>query len=81
MCQVSFTSRGAKGTLHFVLRNKVQELRKAAGLSQTELADRVNVTRQTISSIENNEYKPGVELSLKIARVFGLIVEEVFILD
>ena len=51
------------------------------GMTQQQLAERVGVTRQTIISIERGKYKPSVELSLRLARVFGVSVEEIFELE
>ena len=50
-------------------------------MTQQDLADRVGVTRQTIISIERGKYKPSIELALRLARVFGVPVEELFQLD
>jgi len=47
-------------------------------MTQTQLADAVGVSRQTISSLEAGRYAPSLELGMKIARVFGCIVEQVF---
>jgi putative transcriptional regulator len=58
--------------------NRLTELRAAAELSQQALADRVGVSRQTINSLEGGRYNPSLELAVKIARTFGLPVEEVF---
>ncbi len=51
------------------------------GMTQQELADRVGVTRQTILSIERGKYRPSIGLALKLARVFSLPVESLFVLD
>jgi putative transcriptional regulator len=51
------------------------------GMSQQELADRVGVSRQTILSIEKGKYHPSIELALRLARVFGVAVEDLFELD
>jgi putative transcriptional regulator len=61
-----------------MLQNSVQTKRKAAGLTQEDLASAVGVTRQTIISIEKGNYVPSVLLALKIARCFKIQVEEVF---
>ena len=58
--------------------NKVNELRVQAGLTQEELAQRLNVTRQTIISLEKNRYVPSLEMGFKVAKAFGRSVEEVF---
>lgn len=61
------------------LLNNVRRCRFDAGeMSQQELADRVGVTRMTIYSIEKGRYVPSAALALKIARVFGKPVEEIF---
>ena len=64
------------------LRNKVRELRTTqTDLTQQALADEVGVTRQTIVAMESSAYTPSLPLAIRIARVFGLAVEEVFTLD
>ena len=61
------------------ISNRVRELRFHAGeMTQQELADRVGVTRQTIVAIEKQSYSPSLELAFRIARAFGLTVEDVF---
>ncbi len=61
------------------IRNRVRELRfHAAEMTQAQLAQHVGVTRQTIVAIEKQSYSPSLELAFKIARVFGVGVEEVF---
>ena len=62
--------------------SEVRKLRFLHGeMTQEELARRVGVTRQTIVAIEKGNYDPSVGLALRIARVFGVSVEEVFFLD
>ena len=63
------------------VRNDVRELRSALGLSQSELAQAVDVSRQTIISIEKGRYVPSLPLALALARYFGKPVEEVFHAD
>ncbi len=60
------------------MKTKIQELRKQHKLSQAELALAVGVTRQTITSIECGRYTASLVLAYKIARYFGLTIEEVF---
>ncbi len=60
------------------LTNKVRELRARFRMSQTELADIIDVSRQTISLIERGDYSPSVVLALRIAQVFGEPVESIF---
>ena len=63
------------------MRNRIAELRKARHISQAELADGVDVTRQTIISLENGRYNASLLLAHKIARYFGLAIEEVFLFE
>jgi putative transcriptional regulator len=60
------------------LRNDIRELRTGRGLSQGELAQSLDVSRQTINSIEKGRYVPSLPLALALARFFGKPVEEVF---
>lgn len=60
------------------MKTKIRELRKAQKLSQEELAEAVGTTRQTITSIEVGKYTASLPLAYKIARFFGLRIEEVF---
>lgn len=60
------------------MNTRIRELRKARKLSQEELADAVGTTRQTITSIEVGKYVASLTLAYKIARYFGLSIEEVF---
>ncbi len=63
------------------VKNRLEELRKAHGLRQEELADVLEVSRQTIGSLENGRYNPSILLAFKIARYFGLSIEEIFIYE
>ncbi len=63
------------------MKNRLEELRKAHGLRQEELADALEVSRQTIGSLENGRYNPSILLAFKIARYFGLTMEEIFIYE
>jgi putative transcriptional regulator len=63
------------------LQNRIQDLRKARKITQSELADAVNVTRQTIISLENGRYNASLVLAHKIAQFFESSIEEVFIFD
>lgn len=60
------------------MKNKIRELRKEARLSQEELALAVGTTRQTITSLEVGKYTASLTLAYKIAKYFGLSIEEVF---
>lgn len=60
------------------MRNDVRERRAAKGLAQGELARELDVSRQTINSIETGRYTPSLQLAIAIARFFGTTVEEIF---
>jgi putative transcriptional regulator len=60
------------------MRNLIRELRTTRGLSQGQLATAMNVSRQTINSIEQERYTPSLPLAIALARFFGTPVEEIF---
>jgi putative transcriptional regulator len=60
------------------MKNQVRELRTAKGLSQQQLGEAMDVSRQTINSIEKERYTPSLPLAIALARYFGRTVEEVF---
>ncbi len=60
------------------MRTRIKELRRARKMSQAELADAVGTTRQTITSIEVGKYTASLPLAYRIARYFGLTIEDVF---
>ena len=63
------------------MKNRLEEIRKHQGLTQEELADRLAVSRQTIGSLESGRYNPSILLAFKIARLFNLSVEEIFLYE
>jgi putative transcriptional regulator len=63
------------------MKNRIESIRKERGILQTDLAKAMGVSRQTISSLENGRYDPSILLAHKIARFFGMMIEEVFIFD
>ncbi|MFW5890894.1 MAG: helix-turn-helix transcriptional regulator [bacterium] len=63
------------------LMNSLKVQRAKLGINQAELGKLVNVSRQTISSIERGEYNPSVTLALKIAKIFNVSVEDIFIYE
>ncbi len=63
------------------MTNKIAQLRKEHHISQAELADAVDVTRQTIISLENGRYNASLLLAHRIAQYFGLTIEEVFLFE
>lgn len=60
------------------MQNSIKKLRAENGWSQQALADKVNVSRQTIISIEKGKYDPSLLLAFKIARTFGCKIEDIF---
>lgn len=60
------------------ITNRVRELREHRNMTQAELGDAIGVTRQTVAAIEQRHYSPSLESAFRIARVFGVGIEEVF---
>jgi putative transcriptional regulator len=60
------------------VRNRLRELRGQRGWSQAELAERLDVSRQTVNAIETGKYDPSLPLAFSLARVFGKRIEELF---
>jgi putative transcriptional regulator len=63
------------------VKNRLEEIRKSRNMLQEELADALEVSRQTISSLENGRYNPSIILAFKIARLFGMRIEDIFIYE
>lgn len=63
------------------MKNRLEELRKQRGIKQEEIAGLLEVSRQTIGSIENGRYNPSIILAIKIAHFFDMSVEEIFIYE
>ena len=63
------------------MKNRLEEIRKAKGITQEELANALEVSRQTVGSLENGRYNPSIILAFKIARFFDVSIEEVFIFE
>ena len=61
------------------MKNNIKELRKAMKISQQDLADRCNVTRQTINAIENEKYDPSLQLAFDLAKNLSTTVDKLFI--
>ncbi len=60
------------------MNNRLRELRDARGWSQGELAEQLDVSRQTVNALETGKYDPSLPLAFRIARLFGLSIEDVF---
>ena len=63
------------------MKNKIENIRKEQGILQDEMAKALGVSRQTISSLENGRYNPSILLAHKIAKYFGMTIEEVFLFE
>ena len=63
------------------MNNRVEEIRNAKGIKQEELSKMLGVSRQTISSLENGRYNPSIILAFKIAKLFDMAIEEIFIYE
>ncbi len=63
------------------MKNRLEELRKARGIRQEELADALGVSRQTIGSLENGRYNPSILLAFRLARYFEMTIEDIFIYE
>ena len=63
------------------MKNKLRELRAAKEWSQSDLADKLGVSRQTVNAIETEKYDPSLPLAFEVARLFKKSIEEIFELD
>ena len=63
------------------MKNRIEEIRKEKGIRQDEFAKSMGVSRQTISSLENGRYNPSIMLAYKIAKYFGMTIEDVFVFE
>ncbi len=63
------------------MKNRVRVYRAIHDLTQEELAKKIGVTRQTVFAIEKGKYSPSLDLAFKIAKIFGVKIEEIFIYE
>jgi putative transcriptional regulator len=73
----SWLSIGRRRTV----KNRLEEIRKERGIKQEELAAALEVSRQTIGSLENGRYNPSITLAFKLARYFNMSIEDIFIYE
>lgn len=66
------------GGIRGQIQNRVRDLRAAHDMTQQQLADRIDLTRQTVIAIEGDKYSPSLETAFRIANVFNVPLEEVF---
>lgn len=76
-CKANLTYAEVKSEL----KNRIEEIRRERNILQEEFAKSLGVSRQTISSLENGRYNPSILLAHRIAKYFGMTIEEVFIFD
>jgi putative transcriptional regulator len=63
------------------MKNRIMELRNSNKMTQDDLAKKLDVSRQTIISLEKEKYNPSIQLAYKLARIFSLSIEEVFLFE
>jgi len=63
------------------MKNRLRELRAERDWSQADLAEKLEVSRQTVNAIETEKYDPSLPLAFKIAELFGMKIEEIFIVN
>ena len=63
------------------VKNRIKEIRLAKGISQIQMAEDLQITRQTVNAVENHKYNPSLELALKLIRYFDLTLDEIFTLE
>lgn len=63
------------------MKNRLEEIRKERGIKQEELAAALEVSRQTIGSLENGRYNPSITLAFNLARYFNMSIEDIFIYE
>lgn len=63
------------------MKNQIRTLREKNNLTQQDLAEQLEVSRQTIISLENGKYNPSIMLAYRIAKIFNLMIEEVFLFE
>lgn len=66
---------------YILLKNRLEEVRKKHSITQEQLAEALEVSRQTIGSLENGKYNPSIILAFKIARYFKMPIESIFIYE
>jgi putative transcriptional regulator len=63
------------------MKNRLSEIRKERGIKQEDLAEALEVSRQTIGSLENGRYNPSIILAFRIAKYFDMTIEDIFIYE
>lgn len=63
------------------VKNRIKEIRLAKGISQIQMVEDLQITRQTINAVENHKYNPSLELALKLIKYFDITLDEIFTLE
>lgn len=63
------------------MKNRLKVYRATLNMTQEELAEKAHVTRQTIISIESGKYEPSIQLAFKLAKIFGVRIEDIFVYE
>ena len=63
------------------VKNRIKEIRLAKGISQIQMAEDLQITRQTVNAVENHKYNPSLELALKLIKYFDITLDEIFTLE
>ncbi|WP_093062285.1 helix-turn-helix transcriptional regulator [Psychrobacillus sp. OK028] len=63
------------------VKNRIKEIRLTKGISQIQMAEDLQITRQTINAVENHKYNPSLELALKLISYFDVALDEIFTLE
>lgn len=63
------------------VKNRIKEIRLAKGISQIQMAEDLQITRQTINAVENHKYNPSLELALKLIKYLDITLNEIFTLE
>ena len=64
-----------------MIKNKIKVFRAMHNLTQSQLAEKVGISRQTVIAIENYKYNPSLDLTFRLARLFDVAIEEIFIYE
>lgn len=80
ICKDIFTLK-CEGEENVKVKNKIKEIRLERGISQIQMAEDLQITRQTINAIEKHKYNPSLELALKLIKYFDVSIDEIFTLE
>ena len=81
ICYITDVKQTLRQLGRCIMKNRIEIIRKEREILQDEMAKAMGVSRQTISSLENGRYNPSIMLAYKIAKYFGMTIEDVFIFE